>query len=138
MPKGIPVSVYIDIELYGRVRELLTKQGYRSFSQLVNELLSNWLKSVEGESGEETQGESNSYDSELYNNYNNSNITDITDSYNSYNREEESGRKRIPESPCKSCEYLRGSICAKYDKPITRCTECPEMRRYMLAHFRVE
>jgi len=118
----------MDIKLYEKARELLPKLGYRSFSQLINELLSNWLKSVEGGSKEGAQEDSNSYNS--------SNITDITDSYNSYSEEEE-GEEKIPELPCKSCEFLRGSYCSKHEKPITEALECPKMKDFMMKYFRI-
>ena len=44
MPRGHAVSLYIDIDLYKRARRQVKRSGYRSLSELVNELLREWLE----------------------------------------------------------------------------------------------
>jgi len=117
------VSVSLDEPLYEKLRELASERGYRSFSKFINDALRDWL---EGELS------TNQLTNQLTNQPTNL-LTNLPT--NQPTNPEPNSSNRIPDPPCKSCEYLRGSICAKYDKPITRCMECPEMRKYVSRHF---
>ncbi|GEM_PF-6263374 len=131
-------SIYIDADLYKRARMLALELGYRSFSEFVVSLIKRVVeeRGVDGEMGEGSPATGSQHAESP-----SGQSVDATDERVDETvdaRSDPQLPRRMPAPPCESCEHLRGSYCIKYDKPITRCTECPEMRRYLLSHFRVE
>jgi len=128
MPRGLSVSVYIKADLYERIKKLLPRLGYRSLSQLINEMLETLVEDVEGQFASQEHA---TQQQQIV-------VKHVAQDSPPPPKPQRAVSNPLPEPPCKRCEHFNNGVCEKYNKPITRCMECPKMREYLLKYFNVE